>query len=41
MSLSEEQTELKSKTSEESVEENCAGVKSYNKKFQNFILALM
>ena len=35
MSLSEEEAESKSETSEESAEEDDAGMRSYNKKFNN------
>ena len=46
MLLSEEQDESKSETSQESAEQNNAGVKSYNEKCKNlfiieFILVLM
>ena len=37
MSLSEEEAESKSETSEESAEQDDAGVKSYNEKFENVI----
>ena len=37
MSLSEEETVSKSATSEESTEQDDAGVKSYNEKFKNLI----
>ena len=37
MSLSEEEAESKSKTSEESAEDDDPGMKSYNEKFKNLI----
>ena len=37
MSLSEEEAESKSETSEESAKPDDPGVKSYNEKFQNLI----
>ena len=41
MSISEDEAESKSETSEESAEQDDAGVKSYNQKFKSLIILVL